>query len=118
MRIINITQHNPSIEQVEAGVYNSPKHAEIKQLLTFDDPPSVEKMEDIALQLTKICLDEKAEAAMIGGAPFFMSILETELRRYSVKPLYAFSKRFVLEEDDGKKTSVFKHICFIDPTDD
>lgn len=54
---------------------------------------------------------------MIGGAPFFMGILEDMLTRHGFSPMYAFSKRVVLEtkNDDGTvtKTSDFKYEGFV-----
>jgi hypothetical protein len=57
------------------------------------------------------------DAAMIGGAPFFMSTLEKTLKEYGIKPLYAFSKRESVEENENGiiiKKSIFKHIGFVE----
>ena len=54
---------------------------------------------------------------MIGGAPFFMGALEAALYRRDLTPLYAFSRREVVEKatDDGAvtKTAVFRHEGFV-----
>jgi hypothetical protein len=53
--------------------------------------------------------------AMIGGAPFFMPVLaQMLLRRFGIKAVYAFSKRVAVDGPDGTKTSVFKHMGFVD----
>jgi len=57
-------------------------------------------------------------AIMIGGAPFFMAALEEQAFAYGYVPLYAFSKRVVVEvrAEDGTvtKTAKFKHEGFIE----
>ena len=56
-------------------------------------------------------------SVMIGGAPFFMSYLETALKSANIRPLYAFTARDSVdaEQADGsvKKVAVFKHIGFV-----
>jgi len=57
---------------------------------------------------------------MVGGAPFLMATLERELRRFGITPLYAFSRRDVIETTEGGvtvKTSLFRHLGFIEPID-
>ena len=49
---------------------------------------------------------------LIGGAPFFMSTLESELS-YIGRVLYAFSKRESKDIANGEKISYFKHIGFV-----
>jgi hypothetical protein len=120
MRIANLTQHKPTTEQIKAGVEHlSEKENEIKTLLTFENIPTIEEMEDRAERLAKIVKEEGVyDATMIGGAPYFMSILEKKLKEYGIKPLYSFSKREVIEEtnENGEviKKSIFKHIGFIE----
>ena len=61
--------------------------------------------------------DIVANEFMVGVAPFCMSYLENYLRRKGLKPLYAFSRRIVEEQQqaDGtvKKVAVFKHEGFV-----
>ena len=56
-------------------------------------------------------------SVMIGGAPFFMSYLETALKSASIRPVYAFTARdsVDIEQEDGtvKKTAIFKHMGFV-----
>ena len=84
MRIANLTQHKPTTEQIKAGVEHlSEKENEIKTLLTFENIPTIEEMEDRAERLAKIVKEEGVyDATMIGGAPYFMSILEKKLKEY------------------------------------
>jgi len=118
MKIANLTQHNSTKEQQKAGVVDLvERQDEIKILLTFDEIPSKEEMEDRAIRLTKIVKEEGIfDAAMIGGAPFFMSTLERILKENGIQPLYAFSKRVSIEEEiNGEvvKKSIFKFEGFV-----
>lgn len=52
---------------------------------------------------------------MVGGAPFFASILENTLVKAGFKPVYAFSQRVSEEKlinNEVIKTNVFKHVGF------
>lgn len=125
--IINATQHIATPEQVEAGVIDLTGFyiTEIKNMLNFEAIPETDNMRDRALRIVEVISSwnfvrasegkEMVNQVMIGGAPFFMSILEQTLKQHDYVPLYAFSKR-VSEERlvDGKatKTSVFKHLGF------
>jgi len=118
MRILNLTQHSASDEQVAAGVVELSKNQKQKlaELLTFGYIPSNEELTNRANEIAEIAHKEGMHAAMIGGAPFFMSHLEDALRVRGVVPLYAFSKRESREEktEDGtRKVSVFRHIGFV-----
>ncbi|MCO4319976.1 hypothetical protein [Aliidiomarina quisquiliarum] len=126
--ILNLTQHPATPEQKEAGVVdlrgNSLKH--LKALLTFTDIPTNKELQDRAHDIAQLVIhNELGEddndpiflQAMIGGAPFFMSFLESALRENHVTPLYAFSER-VSEENTDKdgnvvKRNIFKHKGFV-----
>lgn len=123
--ILNLTQHPATPEQVEAGVVDLPDW--MRQALTdwliFDQLPTREEIEYRAEQVALLAdtfLPEEAgnPAAMIGGAPYLMSALETALRTKRIRPLYAFSKRESIEQTlpDGtvRKTSIFRHAGFIE----
>ena len=121
MRIMNLTQHIPTYEQIKAGVENvDERHEEIKKLLTFEEIPDINEMGERAEKLVQIVKDEIVfDTALIGGAPYFMSILEKVLKKHGIKPVYSFSKRMVeevLDEKTGKviKKTIFKHIGFIE----
>lgn len=116
MILLNLTQHVASAEQVNDGVIDLPEREqqEVSRLLTFETPPSQEEMEARAYALTAIAHRRGASAVMIGGAPFFMSSLETALRAEGLRVLYAFSRRESVETPDGKKTSVFRHAGWVE----
>lgn len=116
--IINLTQHVASKEQRDAGVTEPADKAEVERLLTFDVPPSADEMRSRATRLAEITLAAKAEAAMIGGAPYFMVPLEAALKRAGVRVLFAFSARVsddtVQADGSVKKVQIFKHIGFVE----
>ena len=126
--ILNLTQHPATTDQIAAGVRDLQGQAlaMLKGCLNFDTLPTVEdirqRAEDIAM-LASAWHDAEdpdgttARACMIGGAPFFMGALEAALYRRDLTPLYAFSRREVVENTnpDGTvtKTAVFKHEGFV-----
>ena len=118
--ILNLTQHPNTEDQWEQGVNQLDVHTqhELNKLLNFDEAPSYEEIQHRAEAITKIAKDYGTSVAMIGGAPYLMSTLETTLKNNGIKPLYAFSQRIVIEEtrEDGTiiKTSEFKHIGFVE----
>lgn len=116
MHIINLTQHQPTPEQVQAGV--SPVVDEVKALLNFSELPSFADLYERANKIAQIAKESGTTHAMIGGAPFFMRYLEDALLAVNILPVYAFSKRVSIEainEDNSiSKTSVFKHIGFVE----
>lgn len=115
-RIINLTQHGATPEQIAAGVVEPADKAEVKRLLTFDEPPN--KADYIIRANALADLAKGYEAAMIGGAPYFMSSLEVALEARGIKPLYSFTRRESVDmpQADGsvRKVAVFKHVCFVE----
>ena len=118
VRIINLTQHIATEEQIAAGVFEPTLKDKVKQLLTFEEIPDADVLKSRAAELANVARAEGAEAAMIGGAPYLMAEMETMLRLKGIKPLYAFTKREVIEEPqaDGsvKKMSVFRFLGFVE----
>ena len=122
MTIVNLTQHNATNDQIDAGVFNVDyDHNELdylRSLLTFDSISTIEDMQQRADEIAKIALRTNAKKAMIGGAPFFMGYLETALKSVGIQPLYAFSQRVSVETtaEDGTvtKQNVFKHMGFVE----
>ena len=119
--MINLTQHDATPEQIEAGVKDLPDivKEQVRKALTFDAPPS--RMEiyaraSIIASFAEAYLGEDGDA-LIGGAPYFMAPLERALKARGLRPCYAFSKRVVEESvmPDGsiKKVSTFKHEGFV-----
>jgi len=117
MRILNLTQHDATPEQIEAGVIEpSDKDKQrIKELLTFNEIEDSIRMIARAEDLRTIAaryMEGQALYVMIGGAPFFMSTLQTVITKMPrMYACYAFSTRDSIEKD-GKKISVFKHKGF------
>lgn len=118
--ILNLTQHKATQDQIDQGVvdFDDETRAKISQLLTFDEMPDRNEMIERAYKLVTILrLKNHNECkVMIGGAPFFMPILEHALYMNEFNPVFAFSKRVSVEKEvDGKiiKTNEFKHIGFI-----
>lgn len=121
MTILNLTQHNATKDQQDAGIVDLPEHERefLTNLLTFDDieETTPERMVQRADAIAAIALSLGADAAMIGGAPFFMSALEESLKHAGIRPYYAFTQRVSVDKtgEDGQtvKTSVFKHMGLI-----
>lgn len=124
MKILNLTQHFTTPEQVSAGVVEPAEEDKqmIQKLLTFEDLPTsggIQKRAEALARVAEILTKEYShDAVMVGGAPYLMSALEKALKERGIKPLYAFSRREVVEEQlpDGtvKKTQVFKHLGFVE----
>lgn len=127
-KILNLTQHKATNDQLAAGVIDLPEdnRTKLQELLSFDELPSVRQLRDRASSVTELAYDALynkedgdliTDEVMIGGAPFFMGYLETFLRRKGLKPVYAFSRRVTEEQQqaDGtvKKIAVFKHEGFV-----
>jgi hypothetical protein len=109
---------------------------ELQKLLTFDDLPDADQIEDRASDIAVLARlafkrDPTLDAVMIGGAPFLMPVLQEEflLEReladehasdppFRPRVLYAFSRREAVDEPqaDGsvRKTQIFRHIGFVE----
>lgn len=118
-KIINLTQHQATPEQVAQGVIDlePADRDQLRALLTFEEIPSKEEIEQRAAAIAALAhLD--ADAAMIGGAPYLMPALSAALKNSLVRPVYAFSKRESMDmaQPDGsvRKVAVFKHIGFVE----
>jgi hypothetical protein len=121
LKILNLTQHNATPEQIEEGVFEPSNKKAVQDSLTFDELPTSDILRGRAKSLADyayhICKANNAKSAMIGGAPFFMAQLEYALVDAGIRPLYAFSKRVSseIQMPDGsvKKTVEFKHTGFV-----
>ena len=114
MRILNITNHAPIEEQYRAGVVDNPS-TELKELLTFDDIPDKSEIERRAARLADMA--KGYDGAMIGGATYLMSALESELKARGVRVFHAFTKREVISRwtpDGVEKNSVFVFLGFVE----
>lgn len=125
MDILNLTHHAATPEQLAQGVVDCPEkyRGELIQLLTFEEIPSAQEIEERA-EAIALLAEQVLEShfpcsgtAMIGGAPFLMGPLEAELAHLEIHPLYAFSKRESVEQEqaDGsvRKVNVFRHVGFV-----
>jgi len=121
MKILNLTQHPATPEQKAQGVVDLSEEDRdlLKFLLTFDAIPTEDHMRGRAEGICKMADRYEIDSAMIGGAPYFMGVLEHYLWMQCVTPLYAFSQRVVEEEEqpngEVRKVSVFKHLGFVQP---
>ena len=117
MTILNLTQHEATEQQVEAGVVEPANKKAVQALLTFDEIPASEDIHERARALAIIARDSGCSTAMIGGAPYLMGALEKHLHWRFVQAVYAFSVRESVEQvaEDGSvtKTNVFRHVGFV-----
>ena len=126
-KILNLTQHKATPEQIAAGVVEPPTAIKqtIKRLLTFEQLPAwgdiVIRAEELAKIASHVFLCElrgEKKVVMIGGAPYLMAPLQRALKQRGFTVVYAFSKRTVEEtqQPDGtvEKKIIFKHIGFIE----
>lgn len=116
--IINLTQHDSTPAQKAEGVVEPMDKQAVKSLLTFNAIPTVAELSERAEKLANLARESGAPAAMVGGAPYFMSALERALTAQGVKPLYAFSVRKSVDKTmpDGtvQKCAVFEHAGFVE----
>jgi hypothetical protein len=114
--MLNLTQHKATEEQTTQGINDLPQEQVkiLANLLTFEEAPTAEEMRVRAKDIAQMAKKTGATAAMIGGAPFFMSSLESALQSAGIQPRYAFSKRESVDQPqaDGsvRKVAIFKHI--------
>jgi len=118
MRIVNLTQHVATKEQIVDGVFEPVAKEQVKDLLTFAHIPTPEELADRAELLATVAWENGAEAAMIGGAPYLMAPLERALVEHGIDPCYAFTERRsteVMDPDTGevRKTQIFVHTGFV-----
>lgn len=120
MKILNLTQHAATPDQIAAGVVEPADKQLVQALITFDELPSAKELVAKAKALAQMAAYDRFDTVMIGGAPYFMTPLERALRERGIKPLYAFSKRESVEEvqQDGsiKKIQVFRHAGWVEAT--
>lgn len=119
--MINLTQHDPTPDQAEAGV-RKPFLKKLGQLdlLNFETLEEAfsahERAEKIA-HLVETSVGPEEIEVLIGGAPFLMGHLAFELKKRGFVPVYAFSVRESVDQamPDGstRKVSVFRHGGFV-----
>lgn len=118
MKILNLTQHQATQDQIENGVIDLDVSTKewLTSMLTFDTLPTAEDIEHRASAIARNTRMLGYDKAMIGGALWLMSSLEKHLKMNNIQPLYAFSIRESVETVNGDgsvtKKNVFKHIGF------
>ena len=121
MLIWNLTQHPATPGQMANGVTDLPPalQADVRRLLTFEELPTPDGVWERAAQIWAAVdhLFGENDAAMIGGAPFLMAPLQAVLLTHGIAPVYAFSRREIVETatEDGavRKTAIFRHAGFV-----
>ena len=116
MQVYNLTQHFKTEAQSNV-IEPTPEVKEIiKNLLTFEEIPDLKEMNKRAIALLKL-IPSGIRGVMIGGAPFFMTVLHRQLVDHGYYPYYAFSKRvskdIVTKDGVVKKVSSFKHLGYV-----
>ena len=127
--IINFTQHTGTPEQ---GVSEIVPTVTRRKLLTFKFLPTVRELEwranDCIITLVYRLTGDayflykneplKDIKVMIGGAPYFMPVLDRAIRKAGGIPVYAFSIRESVETTDPEtgtvtKSMIFRHLGFV-----
>jgi hypothetical protein len=127
--IVNLTQHPATPEQRVVGVFDIEGFdlVQLKAALTFEEIPTADEIEHRAQAIAVMAYYELIAKhredwtvhprAMIGGALWLMGPLATALRGREIEPVFAFTKRETVEEQqaDGsiRKTAVFRHAGFV-----
>ena len=129
MKILNLTQHLATPDQIAAGVRDL-SGWDLERLLkaiTFESLPDAQEMLSRARQIATLVHHYPVHttrdniytlpAVMIGGAPYFMPMLQRVLVQEGCEVLYAFARRESVDTiaPDGSihKTSVFRHAGFV-----
>ena len=118
--ILNLTQHNATKDQQDAGIIDMPVEFQValKGLLTFPTQYTRADLEYRALQIHELVRDfcgpskEVLKGVMIGGMPSFMPVLESVLISKGIKVGYACTDRVskdVIKDGEVIKTAVFVH---------
>ena len=118
-KILNLTQHNASPQQVAAGVVEPQDKESVRDIITFKEMPDGETLKEKAVALANVAKSEGYDRVMIGGAPYFNSVVETACKAVGVQPVYAYTAppvSKVVNNPDGSVTTtkVFEFKGFIE----
>ena len=99
---------------------SSEQKERIKELLTFNQLPNSSILGARARNLAKMAVEADVNAALLAGPGWFTRAQEMALLARNIEPIYAFSKREVVEEvqegsGEVRKLSVFHHLGFVRP---
>ena len=118
MSILNLTHHDATLEQLEAGVVEPSDKATVRNLLTFVDLPTLDELRQRAYKLAEYADMEGVKKAMIEAPSYLISLLEAELIAHNIQPVHSFYGRWTTEklDVDGRILAgiVFKHMGFIE----
>ena len=121
MNILNLTQHEGSVEQLATGLVepNAYDKAYVKELLTLNNIPNERTLQEVCEARANLLVEimEKAnseqgiENFLVAGHPLLLKMLQLKNKgRYFL--LGAHSDRVSIEDKDGNKVSRFKHMFF------
>jgi hypothetical protein len=118
IKMLNLTQHPATPAQKEDGVVDleGEELEYLRKCITFNTLPSLEQLEKNSIDLAKIAREKGYENVLIGGACYFMPVLDNTLKRFGIKPYYAYSKRNAVDKMvDGKIITeyTFEHEGFL-----
>lgn len=116
-RILNLTQHAPTADQVAAGVFDTADRDLVVEALTFNEIPDSDEIQKRVTTLLEIIDREQPTSVMLGGAPYLMGPLEQAVRQAGVCPLYSFTRRESVDQPqpDGSvcKEAIFRHVGWV-----
>ena len=122
MTIWNATQHLATPDQVTVGIVDVPQplRARMARAMTFAELPSATVMRLSAQEIVNYLREAGAkpgDRVMVGGAPYMIPHLLSELDSVGLRPVFAFTRRESEEvaQPDGsvRKVSVFRHLGFV-----
>ena len=128
MKILNLTQHSPTEDQIAAGVADPDDTVARNRALNVAASDLVgPNVQDIIhnriADLVEIVLQHGLDhpvwdgRVMIGGLPVLTASLAVTLAKIGCSPVYAVTDRVSVEsvQADGsvRKTSEFKHVGFV-----
>lgn len=117
-KVLNLTQHDASPGHVAAGVVEPADKTAIRAELTFVGGATADDIKSKAEAIADKAVAEGCTKAMIGGAPYLMSALETALSARGIEPVYSFSESNVVtkENPDGSvsRKVEFEHKGFVE----
>ena len=122
--VLNVTQHEPTSSQRDAGVIDfSPEvRAELLKLLNIPEIETGSEMTRRASDIVRLCQTESERlvaqghptpAFMLGGHPALTALLHQEMDRIGLRRCYAFSRRESVETTDAVTGAVHKQNVFV-----
>lgn len=116
MKVFNLTKHQMTQDQLEAGGVNVPAAQSANNLQDFMAVPSDADLKYRAEELVKLAIGAGAshgDGVMIAGAMYFIPALVQAARDAGLIPTFSFTQRKAVEDKlpDGsvKLAYVFKH---------